>query len=267
MPSFTENFDHWSKKYQRTSLDGLRRRRVYLVRHGDVLYFLPNGQAVPDSTAVELTDQGVIHAKQTGEAMSNLQFDRVIASGYPRTVQTCEGIVNESNLELPAMELMPELVELRGDRNSPRSSRAPHPAYSLNPATAPGGVYNGGESFLKAQLRASNRIAELLKDDFNQALIVAHGGINRLIMSWALGIDLNSTHVFEQDYCGINILDLYTDEFGALIRGICRGINITAYDALKADRKMSTLETMCIHLSSLNDWDPATMESMSKQQS
>jgi probable phosphoglycerate mutase len=66
-----------------------RRRRLYLMRHGSVDYFLPDGTPVPPDT-VALNAAGRMQADAAGTlfGQTGVRFDRVWASGLPRTVET-----------------------------------------------------------------------------------------------------------------------------------------------------------------------------------
>ena len=63
-------------------------------------------------------------------------------------------------------------------------------------------------SFPAAQARAIAAIKRILGEPgWKQILIVAHEGINRLILSWASGAGLVATPAFEQDTGCINVID------------------------------------------------------------
>ena len=70
------------------------RRRLYLMRHGSVAYF-PEGAAAADLHAVELSEAGRAQADAAGRlfAAAGVRFDRVIATGLPRTRQTAQRVL------------------------------------------------------------------------------------------------------------------------------------------------------------------------------
>ena len=56
------------------------RRRVYLLRHGDVSYFDAEGLPCrPDE--VRLSDAGKAQAQAAAEALANVEIDRIVVSG------------------------------------------------------------------------------------------------------------------------------------------------------------------------------------------
>ena len=69
----------------------MQRRRILLMRHGAVSYVGPGGRPV-DPDAVSLTDEGRTQAAAAAQLLSQVELDRVICSGLPRTVETA-GIV------------------------------------------------------------------------------------------------------------------------------------------------------------------------------
>jgi broad specificity phosphatase PhoE len=62
------------------------RRRIYLLRHGRVAYFVDGRPVAPDD--VHLTDEGRRETESTAAVLSGIAFDRVITSGLPRAVET-----------------------------------------------------------------------------------------------------------------------------------------------------------------------------------
>ncbi|HET9938184.1 MAG TPA: histidine phosphatase family protein, partial [Gaiella sp.] len=81
----------------------MSRRRLFLMRHAEVSYFRPDGSPV-DPAAVPLNEDGIIQAHAVAEAFREIELDRVITSGLPRTLETARivapGAVPESWPEL-----------------------------------------------------------------------------------------------------------------------------------------------------------------------
>lgn len=89
-----------------------RRRRIYLMRHGDVSYFGGDGP-VEDVRAVVLTPRGRERASAAGRALAGLTLDRVVTSGLARTVDTAQLVLVELGTPAPEIEEWPDLEELR----------------------------------------------------------------------------------------------------------------------------------------------------------
>ena len=56
------------------SLDGLKRKRIYLFRHGNVSYF-GSGRVTKDPNMVDLTDEGLLQAKLIDKNTKNIRND------------------------------------------------------------------------------------------------------------------------------------------------------------------------------------------------
>src|SRR5437868_9148241 len=172
------------------------RRRIYLMRHGHVDYFARHIVESGASHAVTLTVRGRSEAEAAGRAFSHIRFDRAVCSGLPRTKETAEAVL-ASVPNAPPLEIDSDLVEIRGGKIPEVKSRAElirmMNVYFAR-AHEPGATnHEGGEVFAEAQARAVNAIERLLgTDDWHTALVVAHEGINRLILSWACDAGLRA---------------------------------------------------------------------------
>ena len=70
----------------------------------------------------------------------------------------------------------------------------------------------GGESFADVRARALPRLERMLREHAGgTVLLVAHGGLNRVVLCEALGLDLNSVVRLEQSYACLNIIDYFDD--------------------------------------------------------
>ncbi|MGD0106109.1 MAG: histidine phosphatase family protein [Rhodopila sp.] len=73
-----------------------QRRRIVLMRHGDVAYFDAQGKPVANPDMVVLSEKGRAQADATGAYLKTIgigKFDRVISSTLPRTVETAERVL------------------------------------------------------------------------------------------------------------------------------------------------------------------------------
>jgi len=110
-------------------------------------------------------------------------------------------------------------------------------------------MMEGGEAFAEAQSRAVGAIKKLLGEPgWKQILVVAHEGINRLLLSWASGAGLAATNAFEQDTGCINVLDfdMVPDAGGAaeIARILIKAVNLTPYNYLKHGMNLTSLEAI-----------------------
>lgn len=231
------------------------RRRIYLMRHGHVDYFSPEVIASGDYNGVPLTELGREQAVASGDAMASIPFDRAVCSGYTRTRETAElALSRHETLSGLEISVEPGLVELHGSTDAPPMSRdrfAAAMAFQFDGAAEPGarmGLGTDGELFSEAAARGAQAITRLLYEpDWATMLIVAHEGINRLILGWVTGAGLNGVQAFEQDTACINILDfdLVPAEDGngvEVTRKIIKAVNLTPYNHTKFGMNMTSLE-------------------------
>jgi alpha-ribazole phosphatase/probable phosphoglycerate mutase len=86
----------------------------------------------------------------------------------------------------------------------------------------------GGESLVDVRSRALPRLSELIQQHQEEAfMIVAHAGVNRVILSEALGLPLDHLFRLDQNYGCLNVIDYFPDM--AVVRLLNGGVNgITA---------------------------------------
>lgn len=231
------------------------RRRIYLMRHGHVDYFAPEVIASGDFEGVRLTPVGRDQAQAAGQALAHVPFDRIICSGLNRTRETAEITISchKINPDLK-VETEPGLVELKGSTNGPPMTReklGAALAFQFDGAAVPGarfGLGTNGEVFAEAFARGSASIERLLQQpDWANILVVAHEGINRMLLGWMTGAGLQGVQAFEQDTACVNILDFdmapRTDGQGVeIIRKVIKALNLTPYNWTKSGMNMTSLE-------------------------
>jgi broad specificity phosphatase PhoE len=223
------------------------RRRIYLMRHGHVDYLARHVVASGDIHSVPLTPRGRSQAEAAGRAFSHVAFDRAICSGLPRTRETAE-IVLSFQTDAPELETLADLVEIQGGKMQPVKSRdelIERMNQTFANAGKPGATnHEGGEVFANAQSRAVKAITNLLAEqNWKQMLIVAHEGINRLVLSWAAGAGLHAMGGFEQDTGCVNVLD-FDMKAGEIDRLIIKAVNLTPYNYLKHGMNLTSLEAI-----------------------
>jgi len=229
---------------QRIALDGARRRRIYLFRHGAVDYIDDEGQWVHDPDAVELNARGRAQAAAMAELFADVHVDRAICSGLRRTMQTGRTILADRDLEL---ETLGELAEIRhgsGDAAVGYDVVA-DVAFSHWRAPDDTSTFLGGERYHDFYGRVSGAVEKLLADrDWHDLAIFAHGGTNAAILGWATGVGLHAFGLLDQATCCLNVIDFDEDDAGRLLRKIVRGMNITADDPVMRRREAGDMEML-----------------------
>lgn len=192
--------------------------RVILVRHGQSTY--NQQQRIQGRTDESiLTDAGRAAARQIAPALSGITFDAIYSSPLQRAKETAEIIQscllnppklqvtgNLLEIDLPLWELMykqevkekfPE--EYRLWQQQPDELRMLVSTSEGNKEHFPVlAIYEQAKLFWQEVLprHAGKTI-----------LLVAHNGINRALISTALGIPPDRYHSIQQSNCGINVLN------------------------------------------------------------
>ena len=212
----------------------MSRRRLYLMRHAEVSYFLSDGSPV-NPTEVPLNADGVAQAHAVAEAFRTIDLDRVVTSGLPRTLETAAFVA-------PGVEpeSWPELREIQGGR----LSEIPADALEREFVHAFRGVIPNDSRFLRGESigelfdRVIPAVERLVADrGWNTALAVCHGGVNRAVLSYALTGERMFLGHFEQAPACINVLDL-----GDGGEWIVRAVNVAPYDLLHRAHRQTTME-------------------------
>jgi probable phosphoglycerate mutase len=214
------------------------RRRIYLMRHGDVSYFDATGRPFKPAT-VPLNEEGRSQAHAAARELASIPFDRVVSSNLIRSVETATIVTNGRQL---AVETCADLREIQPGKLA--DIPADGIAQAFLGAFANGTVretqFLGGETFgsLADRVAASFRrfVAER---GWRHLLLVAHGGVNRVILAHALGLGLDGFGAIEQDAGCINIIDVSDDG-----RCLVRLVNHTPYNPTKAGMELTTMESL-----------------------
>ena len=215
------------------SLPGTKnRRRVFLMRHGEVDYRGPDGKLV-NPKLVTLTENGRGQAQAASAMMAGVELDRAVCSGLPRTRMTAELVLNGRG---PDLEDDDGFREIRGGRISavPEADRPAMFIRTLEQSHLPGATFAGGDAFAPFYDRVTGAFESLVTDGaWRRALLVAHDGVNRAILAWASGAGLAGMKAFEQDMGCVNIVDVDVDE-GKITGTYIKATNLTPYNFVKA---------------------------------
>jgi probable phosphoglycerate mutase len=211
----------------------MTRRRIYLMRHAAVSYFEDGRPLRPDD--VPLTPDGRDQARAAAEALRGIQFDRVITSGLPRTVETARLVAPDVE-----PEMWPELREIESGRLGDIPEDELEAAFvSAWRDVVPEEVrFLGGETVRSLLDRVLPALERLLADpEWDVVLAVLHGGVNRAILSYALTGRRALLGNLEQSPACINVLDVGDD-------WIVRAVNTTPTDPAHRGSRLRTMEEL-----------------------
>mgnify|MGYP000044069941 CR=1 FL=1 len=202
------------------------------MRHGEVSYFdeATGRPFSPDD--VSLNAEGRAQAGAAAAMLAGIPFDLVLASGLRRTVETAELVAPGA-----AVERWPELQELKGAHLSAIPPQELEEAFvhAFRGVVPNGKRFLGGESIGELFDRVLPALDRLLAREWDTALAVLHGGVNRAILSWVLLGERTFLGHFEQAPACVNVLDLGEE-------WIVRAVNLAAYDLPHAAHRQTTME-------------------------
>jgi probable phosphoglycerate mutase len=220
---------------------GGSRRRLLLMRHGAVEYFDAQGHPYPPDD-VPLTATGVDQAQAMGAALAaaGVRIDRAVTSGLLRTRQTAQHVLAAAPTAVP-IEHWPQLAEIRPGQ------LASIPADQLGAAFV--GAFAGpvardtrflqGESIGSLLDRTVPALQQLLAaEDWDTALLVLHGGVNRGLLSWFLTGEAVFLGGLEQSTGCLNIIDVGDTPADSVVRVV----NFCPIEPLQTGTRLSTME-------------------------
>jgi len=197
--------------------------RLYLVRHGQVAEGHTN--RYHGHNDIGLSPQGVQQFEDLAAQLAAIPLQGVYSSDLTRTIKGA-GIISRGRGLDP--QVVPEFREVNfgawegltfGEILEQYPSQLEARLRDLPSFRIP-----GGESLEDLAARALPRLRELLGLHADAAfLIVAHAGINRVILCEALGLSLNHLFRLEQNYGCLNIIDYFPDL--AVVRLLNGGVN------------------------------------------
>jgi probable phosphoglycerate mutase len=208
------------------------RRTVYLLRHAAVDYYADLSVHPND---VPLSEEGRAQAAVTGAELTDVPFDRAVATDYPRAVETARIVLGDRPLRIETVE---ELGEIQGIAYPAEEFTEADYANAFR-AIGPTSRFLGGETygeFVRRVVPAFRSICDA--PDWQVALVVSHGVTNRAVLADALGAGLEAFGAIEQDACCVNILELA--EEGQMIRVL----NHTFFNPVKKGSRATSMELL-----------------------
>lgn len=227
------------------------RRRLILMRHGDVAYFDDGGRPLPPND-VPLSARGRVEARAAGKRLADagIPFDRVIVSGLPRTVETAALVCAVAG-RTPPVHVQPDLQEIRAGRLDAIPGEALPAAFlgafdggpndACTGAEAAERRFLGGERVGDFIGRVVPAFQAILHDASWQCLLlVLHGGVNRVILTWLIDGRARLASGLEQDSGCINMVDVSSDGSPAVVRLL----NFSPLDPLQTSTRQTTMERL-----------------------
>ena len=187
----------------------MRKTRIHLIRHGEV----ERPQCFNGHSDVALTPRGVEQYHDLKPRFEPGRISACYTSDLSRTVRGGEILGAHLGVEQVKVRELRELncgawegltqAEVQSTRPAEWQRRLNNLVFARA---------EGGESLTDLAARVLPAIAEIVeRHRGEEVLVVAHGGVNRVILLNALGAPLASMFSIEQKYCAMNVIDYYAD--------------------------------------------------------
>jgi alpha-ribazole phosphatase/probable phosphoglycerate mutase len=191
----------------------MERTRLFLIRHGQVEGFESkryNGQK-----NVPLTAHGRRQLDLVAERLAGVRLDAVWSSDLDRCRYGAERLAVPRGLPVTFSERLRELHAGDWEGLSWEDLQHLYPTeWQARLADIATYQIPGGESFHGAARRVLPELGRLLDSNPGRNVaLVAHGGVNRIILLDALGAPLDKVFSLEQDYACINVIDYFADGY------------------------------------------------------
>lgn len=178
---------------------------IYLIRHGEI--DKPSPRSFLGQTDLSLNSNGINQAEVLREYLKHITFTKVFSSPLQRAVQTAtlaSGIYTES------IHLIEELKEINlgaweGLTVDEIQNRFPG-TYEQRGQDLEFYRPQKGESFADLAARSYPALLTLAEVYTGTLLVVAHAGVNRVLLSRVQQKPLKQLFEIPQNYCGVNIL-------------------------------------------------------------
>lgn len=186
--------------------------RLYLIRHGQIDGY--ENIPVYGHTDVDLTEVGLMQLKHVSERLRLVDIGAIYSSDLKRS-KTSAALISRYH-DVPFYNLR-ELREMyfgdwEGLTLKEIQRRFPEELKKRQEDLANYQIPGGAESIVHFSSRITACFEEILsKHKGSDIAIVVHGGVTRIILCSALGLDLANIFNIQQDYGCLNIIDYFPD--------------------------------------------------------
>jgi len=192
--------------------------KLYLLRHGETENY--QGEFVfSGHVDLDVTKKGEEQLALQAERLKGRPIRKVYASDLQRSYKGAAAIATPLSAEIVRDSRFREICSGRWDglTYSQVNERYPGECRERYGDLVNYRIKGGGENLVDAKSRAMAAVSEIVARHRGQEVaLVAHGGINRIILSESLGLDLKNILRIEQDFGCLNIIEFY--DGAALIR-------------------------------------------------
>ncbi|TDX52984.1 alpha-ribazole phosphatase [Orenia marismortui] len=185
--------------------------KLILIRHGETKW--NKAGRFQGNKDIELNSAGRKQAEKLGKGLADEKIDAIYSSNLSRAYETAQILSQEHGLEVKSYsslqeinfgvwegltfdEIMSEYEDEFRNWQSSSSNRPPQ-----------------GESLEDVRERVVKKIKEIIANHREETIaIVAHGGVNKILLSTFLELPLDKSWRLMQSNTAVNILSFYEDD-------------------------------------------------------
>lgn len=199
-------------------------KTLYLIRHGHTVG--GDEKRYKGSIDVPLSEKGIEQMRRISEFFKGISLSAVYSSPLSRALKSADIIAEPYGLRPVVVSDLRERSFGIWEGMSFNEIKERYPeefeAWAANPLK-----YSPieGESTIEVRDRVARVLEDILSNHGNEKIaIVAHGGVNRIILCHVMGIPLENIFRIEQDYGAVNIIEFH-DRYPVvkLINGVFYG--------------------------------------------
>ena len=196
-----------------TLLKSKTTQQILLLRHGDIQIAADQKHFI-GQTDLSLNERGRRQARFWCNWLSGIRIERIFTSDLTRCMQTARIIAADHPVEIVPSATLREIRLGQWDGLSFAQVRRRWPdAFRQRGRSIVRFRPPGGENFADLQRRVIPAFDDMLGHSDGTILIVAHAGVNRIILCHLLGIPLENIFRISQDRGALNLIERRTEGF------------------------------------------------------
>ncbi len=187
--------------------------RVYLIRHGEVLN--AREPCFNGHYDIALSPLGIEQVQKVSAALEGKPISRVYSSDLQRAYESARIVGRPHGCEPVALPELREICMGRWEGLTVREVDRQYPGeLELRLKDVETFCAEGGETFAQLCGRVIPKFQEIVGNHpGGNVAVVAHGGVNRVILSHVLGLPARHIFRIQQDYAAVNVIQYRDGDF------------------------------------------------------
>jgi alpha-ribazole phosphatase len=182
--------------------------RLYLARHAQPERHDEQRRFLGPSN-IPLGPEGLAQARALAERLRQASFDAVFSSDLARCLRTAEIVADAAGRSVTTDARLREIDTGFWEGLTQQEAYRRYPKeFAEREDDVTGYPFPGGESFRQLQARVLPALEEIVVAGYSTVLLVAHLGVNRVMLAHLRGVPLAGIFSFSQDYCDFDVVDV-----------------------------------------------------------